>query len=250
MIKKDVVSMQIRTWKVGELSKLTGLTIRTLHHYDEIGLLCPSSHTASGHRLYAEEDIVKLQQIMSLKELGLSLEEIKEIFQSPGYNPKDIIELQLEKLEEEIRAKEELKEQLQDLREVFNSWQKPDMDQFIRAIELIRNQSKYFSQDQRIKLKQYYNKLNTEEAKELADKWSTLISCLQAELKNVTPIDNPRVVELAKRWQKGIEFFTGGDAGIVQSAERYYTDNPHAAKGTGMSGELYKYIAEVLANIK
>jgi len=105
--------VQSRTWKVGELSKLTGLTIRTLHHYDEIGLLSPTSRTSTGHRLYSEEDIIKLQQIMSLKELSLSLDKIKEFFENPEYNPKEIIEMQIERLNQEIKLKEELKDQLE-----------------------------------------------------------------------------------------------------------------------------------------
>lgn len=64
-----------RHWKVGELAKLTGLTIRTLRFYDQIGLFSPSAHSDSGHRLYNEADLSRLQQILSLKELGLSLEE-------------------------------------------------------------------------------------------------------------------------------------------------------------------------------
>lgn len=241
--------MQNRTWKVGELSKLTGLTIRTLHHYDEIGLLCPRFHTDAGHRLYSEADIGKLQQIMSLKELGYSLDGIKELFENPEYNPKEVLQMQLEGLEEEIKLKEELKRQLQELSEVFHSWQKPTLEQFIKAIELIRNQSKYFTQEQRIKMKKHYYKLNTTEANELANNWSQLISLFQAEMDKGTSIDNPRVVELGKRWQKGINLFTGGDMGIVKSAERYYMDNPQAAKGSGMSGELYRYIKNILSNI-
>ncbi|GKU27515.1 hypothetical protein CFOLD11_43420 [Clostridium folliculivorans] len=97
--------MQDKNWKVGELSKLTGLTIRTLHHYDEIGLLCPSFRTDAGHRLYSEGDIIKLQQIMSLKQLEFSLDEIKEFIENPKYNPIDVIEMQLKKLDEEISLK-------------------------------------------------------------------------------------------------------------------------------------------------
>jgi MerR family transcriptional regulator, thiopeptide resistance regulator len=241
--------MQNRTWKVGELSKLTGLTIRTLHHYDEIGLLCPMFHTDAGHRLYAEADIGKLQQIMSLKELGYSLDGIKELFENPEYNSKEVLQMQLEGLKEEIKLKEELKQQLQELSEIFDSWQKPTLEQFIKAIELIRNQSKYFTQEQRIKMKEHYYKLNSTEANELTNNWSQLISQFQSEMDKGTPIDSPRVIELAKRWQEGINLFTGGDMGIVRSAERYYIDNPQAAKGSGMSGELYIYIKDILSNI-
>ena len=49
--------------KIGELAKQTGLSIRTLHHYDEIGLLVPSHRTEADHRLYSNEDIIRLQQI-------------------------------------------------------------------------------------------------------------------------------------------------------------------------------------------
>lgn len=65
-------------WKVGDLASLTGLTVRTLRYYDQIGLFSPSGHSGSGHRMYNEADIQRLQKILSLKDLGLSLEEIKE----------------------------------------------------------------------------------------------------------------------------------------------------------------------------
>ena len=54
--------------KIGELAKQTGLSIRTLHYYDEIGLLCPSHRYDIGHRLYSDEDIIRLQQILSLRQ--------------------------------------------------------------------------------------------------------------------------------------------------------------------------------------
>lgn len=242
--------MQNRTWKVGELSKLTGLTIRTLHHYDEIGLLSPTFRTDSNHRLYTEDDIVKLQQIMSLKELDFSLEEIKEFFENPEYSPKEVIEMQLERLNQEIKLKDELREQLQELWEVFHSWKEPNLEQFIRSIELIKNQKEYFTQEQISRMKKHYGKLNNIEADRLANSWNELNSSLQSEMEKGTSVDNPKVIELAKRWKEEMDFFTGGDTGIMHSAERYYTDNPHAAKGSGMSGELYKYIKDVLSNIQ
>src|SRR5581483_4449475 len=71
--------------KVGELAKRTGLSIRTLHYYDEIGLLHPSKLTGSRHRLYGPGELVRLQQIKSLRQLGLSLEEIRECLDSPAF---------------------------------------------------------------------------------------------------------------------------------------------------------------------
>lgn len=61
---------------VGELSRLSGVTVRTLHHYDEIGLIRPSQRTAAGYRLYSDEDVLRLHQVLVLRELGLSLPDI------------------------------------------------------------------------------------------------------------------------------------------------------------------------------
>lgn len=67
------------TWKVGQLARLTGLTVRTLHHYDQVGLLCPSARTPSGHRLYDDQDVRRLYRIVALRELGLPLEVIGDL---------------------------------------------------------------------------------------------------------------------------------------------------------------------------
>lgn len=246
MIEREVFSVGNETWKVGELSRLTGITIRTLHHYDEIGLLSPSSHTASGHRLYSEADIIKLQQIMSLKQLGFALDEIKQMFERPDYNPKQVIKMQIERLNEEIRIKKELRSQMKELEDVFDRVNKPNSEQFIKAIQLIINQKKYFTEEQRSKLKIQYEKFKSSNMEALTSDWNQLLTSFQSEMEKGTSPDNPFVQELAKKWQEGINLFAQGDAGIVQAAEHYYRDNPFAAKENGMSRELYEYINKAI----
>lgn len=72
--------------KISKVAKLSGVTIRTLHYYDEIGLLCPSVITEAGYREYKEKDLLLLQQILFFKELDFSLHQIKEIMNNPTYN--------------------------------------------------------------------------------------------------------------------------------------------------------------------
>ena len=69
--------------KVKEVSILTGISIRTLHHYDDIGLLVPDDSTEAGYRLYSDENLATLQQILFFRELGFSLKKIKELLSSP-----------------------------------------------------------------------------------------------------------------------------------------------------------------------
>src|SRR5438128_9914377 len=81
--------MRFDALKVGELARRTGLTIRTLHHYDEIGLVKPSLHTESGHRLYTAADVARLQQVLSLRQLGFALEENAGCLDRPGCSPRE-----------------------------------------------------------------------------------------------------------------------------------------------------------------
>lgn len=69
---------------VGELAKLTGVTVRALHHYDEVGLVRPSQRTAAGYRLYADADVLRLHQVLLFRELGLPLEEIAAAIDEAG----------------------------------------------------------------------------------------------------------------------------------------------------------------------
>ena len=71
------------TWTVGQVAERSGVTVRTLHHYDEIGLLRPSRRSASGYRLYTDEDLVRLQHVVVYRRLGFALEEVAVLLDDP-----------------------------------------------------------------------------------------------------------------------------------------------------------------------
>lgn len=75
-----------RSYAVGELAKLSGVSIRTLHHYDAIGLLKPASVGENGYRYYGREELLRLQQILFHRELGMSLAEIAAVLEAPGFD--------------------------------------------------------------------------------------------------------------------------------------------------------------------
>jgi len=79
--------------KVNEVAKLVGISVRTLHHYDEIGLLIPDQLTESGYRIYSERNLEQLQQILFFRELGFPLKKIKEIVTSPDFNRLEALRL-------------------------------------------------------------------------------------------------------------------------------------------------------------
>ena len=88
---------------VNEVSKITGVSVRTLHHYDAIGLLKPAKVTEVGYRLYDTASLQRLHAILLLKELQFSLKDIKEILDAPGFDPMEALQQQILKDAETAR---------------------------------------------------------------------------------------------------------------------------------------------------
>jgi DNA-binding transcriptional MerR regulator len=87
---------------VGEVADLAHVSVRTLHHYDELGLLSPSERSETGYRLYSYDDLARLQEILIWRALGFSLAEIKSLLDDPGYDPVSALERQRELVGREI----------------------------------------------------------------------------------------------------------------------------------------------------
>lgn len=83
---------------VGSLAALAGVTVRTLHHYDGMGLVRPSARSEAGYRLYDERDVDRLQEVLFFRELGFGLDEIRRILDDPGYRRADALRRQRELL--------------------------------------------------------------------------------------------------------------------------------------------------------
>lgn len=89
--------------KVKEVADFVGISVRTLHHYDQIGLLTPGETTKSGYRLYSDEDLETLQQILFFKELDFPLKKIKEIISNPSFDRQEALQLHRKMLLERRR---------------------------------------------------------------------------------------------------------------------------------------------------
>lgn len=77
------------SYSVGQVAAFAGVTVRTLHHYDEIGLLLPGERNPAGHRRYGEDDLDRLQQILFYRELGFPLDEVAALLDDPHTDPQD-----------------------------------------------------------------------------------------------------------------------------------------------------------------
>ncbi|WGT62830.1 MerR family transcriptional regulator [Variovorax paradoxus] len=130
--------------KVGDLARSTGLTVRTLHHYDEIGLLKPSGRSDSGYRLYSEGDVARLHAIQALRHLGLALAEIGPLLDGSEAAPERVIEQQMHALDHQIRQATELRERLALMHGMLRKGGSPSMDDWVQTLSLMTTFGRYF----------------------------------------------------------------------------------------------------------
>lgn len=233
----------MRTWKVGELAKQTGLTVRTLHHYDEIGLLSPSHRTAAGHRLYVEDDVARLQQIASLRNLGFPLEDIRDVLNEKRMSPLQVVQLHADRLREQVRTQQRLVERLDALAEGLRTAETVSAEQLIHTIEEITMFEKYYTPGQMDYLAQRREQVGEARIAEVEAEWPRLMDEVRAEMERGTDPCDPRVQEMARRWKGLIEEFTGGNEGIRQSLGNLY-QNESTVHGMDVAGmrPLMEYV--------
>lgn len=99
-----------RRWRVGELARASGLTVRALHHFDEIGLLRPTARSPSGHRLYGPDDIRRLYRIVALRQLGMPLRQIASSLEGGPCELADAVSRQLDHVEAQLLVQQRLRQ--------------------------------------------------------------------------------------------------------------------------------------------
>ncbi|WP_029420010.1 MerR family transcriptional regulator [Alicyclobacillus macrosporangiidus] len=234
-------------WRVGEVADLTGLSVRTLHYYEEMGLLVPSDRTETGHRRYTEADLARLQQILSLKSIGFSLEEIRDCLNNPDFSPLTVLNLHMDQIRRHIEALMELHKRLETVADHLRQRESVSAQEFIYLMEGIRMAEKYpFTPEQMEKIRKQGELLGQDKIREVEQEWPELIAKVKAEMEKGTPPDSPEVRQLARRWKELIEMFTGGDPGIAATLKKRYTEEPGYAAQFGMSRELLEYVAKAM----
>jgi DNA-binding transcriptional MerR regulator len=227
---------------VGELAAASGLTVRTLHHWDEIGLLRPAERSGAGHRRYSSADVERLYRIVALRRLGLSLEQIGAALDAEGPDLHTAIAAHLGR----VRAQLFQLRRLEGILEAALDEASPEL--MIDAIEVMTMSEQYYTPEQLAQLEERRNQLGEEGMAKAQRDWADLIAEMDAErVAGTDPVD-PRVQALGERWQALIEAFTGGDPGIAASLKRMYSEQgaPKASRGA-MSPELSEYVQRVFA---
>lgn len=237
---------------VGELARRTGLTVRTLHHYDEIGLLAPSDRTAAGYRLYGRREVERLQQIVSLKALGMGLAEIGELLSRPEVTLGSVLDSHIASLRASIGEKQRLLTRLEQLAEHHRRHRDPDeeeitLDDLLETLEMTAMHETYYTEEQLDTLAARREELGDDAIRSVEAEWPRLIAAVRAEMDQGTDPASDEVRRLAERWDELVGMFTGGDPGISQSLGEMYQGEPQMMAKSGLDPAIFEYLGRARA---
>ena len=206
--------------RVGDVAERTGLTVRALHHYEAVGLVSPSRSDA-GHRRYGAREIERLQQITSLRALGLTLDQIRDALDAPAFDPADTVARQRAALGAEAARLGALADRLDGLERLLRQRAATGApiapDTFLSLTHAMTDVERHYTPEQLQQLADRREALGDDAIRDVEAEWPRLFEAVGAEMDAGTNPAAPQVQRLVDRWDELVEMFTGGAPGIRQS---------------------------------
>jgi len=236
------MTLDKRTWRIGEVASATGLTVRALHHYDQIGLVVPSARTSGGHRLYTDADLAVLYQVTALRQLGLPLDQIAVVLAGLA-DVRQVIDEQLAQVERQIRMATRLREQLLAARETGAG---ADGARFAEIIKLAGDLTGYLDAEQIEAMRRRMSDLGVVGEHAVGVEIPRLYGEALAEMRSGTPPGDPAVRRIVSRLDELSALLRGGtDSGASAAVRALWADRGRRlppGHGGGDWSELVAYL--------
>lgn len=230
--------------RVGELAQQAGVSVRTLHHYDEIGLLSPTRRSEAGYRLYTPADLVRLQHILALRHLGFGLDEIRHCLTHPDYALVQVIQRHIHRLQAHIELQQTLCRRLEALAAYFEQTDTLSVVDVPQILEVINAMEQYFSSEMLQELAERRTQVGEARIKEVEAEWPRLIAEVRTAMAAGVAPDDPVAQELARRWRGLVNEFTGGNPQIAQALQTMYQQEPATAQQYGLDDAIFRFIEQ------
>jgi len=237
-------------YTVGELAKRAGLTVRTLHHYEELGLLRASGRSEAGYRRYGEADVLRLHRVLALRDAGLPLKDIAPILDGEAPQPlAAVLKSQIEQLETQLLAQETL---LQTLRNAAKRLQLHGdggdaLQVLLDAMQIRRVHERWINPDQMRSLRRTWESMPEAERDAVELEWPRLIATARDAMEANRDPSVPEVQALVRRWLVLQKQFIAMNPGMKDTMQRMYEAEPELARQSGVTPELIAYLRRAKA---
>jgi DNA-binding transcriptional MerR regulator len=228
-------------YRAQQFADLAGVTVRTLHHYDRLGLLRPRRRTEAGYRLYEDRDLERLEQIVALKFLGLPLAQIRTLLQNGAETGSVTAALALQRrlLLEKRRM---LDRAIQAIAEAQSQrGATPALRKIIEVMEMETKNDwmeKYHTEESKARVEARKHLWSPELQERVSRQWNELIADVEGALGEDPAGD--RAQALAARWNALVGEFTGGDSAIAGSVGRMWQDRANWPEDAHQRGPVIK----------
>lgn len=231
-------------YAIGQLSKKTGVTIRTLDYYDEIGLITPSASTEGGHRLYDDDDVMHLEQILSLKYMGFSLQQIRKILKESTSTWAQSLQQQLEMIQQKQKHLEKLERTIQAVLYAVRfegdvKW--PIIFDMIQMFQQDTEPNRYLFEDylepaDRQDIKNVDYQMDEKDFQE----WKEIIHAVRANLHEDPGSDIAQ--QLAKQWLDKVDVMFSGNIELERKMWKAIKDHSDSIVFYPMDKEVVNFI--------
>lgn len=234
------------TYPIGEIARRTGLTVRALHHYDAQGLLVPPTRTGAGHRRYTDADVARLQQIVSLRAVGLPLSDIRTVLDQG--DALAIVERHLAHVRARLAEETRLADRLAACAALLRRNGKPGTDDLLALIHHTTMFERHYTPEQLDALKARADALGPDAIADVQRQWGALFATAARHREAGLDPAGPEMQALAARAETLIASFTGGDAGIRTSLTNAVKTEPaEMYRAWGIDADLGAYYSRAMA---
>jgi DNA-binding transcriptional MerR regulator len=238
---------------VREFARLTRVTVRTLHYYDQIGLLKPSFERPNGYRVYTDADLLKLQQIVTLKFMGFSLDEIRDLLGSRGYEAVKALKVQAEAVRDEIARLREASRAIDQVLARLEKDGRIRKDKLIKIMEVIQMgedvkrawHEKFFTEDELKRFQELGKKYTPEDMAAYQKRWAALIGEVTANLMLDPASDKAQ--DLGRRWTALLDEVYGGQPQLKTRIAKAYNAGAIPKEHNMIAPEVWDFVKKVHA---
>ena len=224
-------------YRAKEFAEQAGVTVRTLHLYDQMGLLPPAERTESGYRLYGERELERLEQIVALRFVGFTLQEIKELLTAQALPLIVALRMQREIIRERRSQLDRALSAIEHAESAIANDRDATLWETLRTIIEVMKVEKtdwdwtknYYTPEAQQTIAQRASTISKDDIEKGQRAWTELIAEVETAAKHEDPASE-RAQELAKRWKSLVNEFTGGDAAVRDGLNNLYNDPTHWPK--------------------
>lgn len=234
-------------YSVGELAKRCGLTVRTLHHYESLGLLCPSARSEAGYRLYGEADVLQLHRILAYRQMGLPLKDIPPLLSAePPVPLLDLLERQMAAVRQEMDQQQRLLTTLERVARRVRDGDGTLTEDLLALMSTQRMLERHYTPDDIAAMRSLQDGLSPQALASIKADTARLIAEARVALDAGLAPDSPEGLAMGRQWA-AIARAMPMDPALQDKGRSMLSQEPELQQRSGLNLALVRYIDQTIA---